>query len=269
MQKLIKRYKKGDSLTIYDGGDGKYYTDQTYSTPFAPSGVSSGSTNRTTFTDGMSDEAENGLKWGSLAGIPGAILGWGVGSIIGKIRDKRAQKIVNQPDELNNGNTSHVANTFSNENRNGKNTITQNDIIADQYIQDQMNGTNIREQQAMKNAYDNTKSNYNENNQDQITITKDYDYLNEDKALAKIINDRKKEQQGLANTYASPMIGKSGIKIKKKNEGKFTDYCGGEVTQDCINKAKSSGNKKLVKRATFAENARKWKHQEGGKVIYT
>ena len=55
---------------------------------------------------------------------------------------------------------------------------------------------------------------------------------------------------------------KSGNKIyiKKKNRGKFTDYCGGKVTQECINKAKASRNSKLVKRAVFAENARKFKH---------
>jgi hypothetical protein len=56
-------------------------------------------------------------------------------------------------------------------------------------------------------------------------------------------------------------IGKSGIHIKKKNRGKFTEYCGGKVTDACIRKAKASGNSKLVKRATFAANARKWKHQ--------
>jgi hypothetical protein len=55
-------------------------------------------------------------------------------------------------------------------------------------------------------------------------------------------------------------IGKSGIHIKKKNRGKFTEYCGGKVTDACIRKAKASGNPKLVKRATFAANARKWKH---------
>lgn len=53
--------------------------------------------------------------------------------------------------------------------------------------------------------------------------------------------------------------GKLGIHIKKKNRGKFTEYCGGNVTEECINRAKNSGNKKLIKRATFAENARKWK----------
>ena len=58
--------------------------------------------------------------------------------------------------------------------------------------------------------------------------------------------------------------GKMKIHIKKKNKGKFTTYCGGTVTQACINRAKASGNTTLVKRATFAENVRKWKHKNGG-----
>ena len=63
-------------------------------------------------------------------------------------------------------------------------------------------------------------------------------------------------------------IGKSGIHIKKKNRGKFTSYCGGEVTDACIQKGKNSSNPAIRKRATFADNARHWakKHQTGGKV---
>lgn len=57
------------------------------------------------------------------------------------------------------------------------------------------------------------------------------------------------------------------IHIKKKNRGKFTAYCGGNVTSACIAKAKASGNPTLVKRATFAANARKWKHQNGGILL--
>lgn len=57
-----------------------------------------------------------------------------------------------------------------------------------------------------------------------------------------------------------------GIHIKKKNRGKFTEYCGGKVTQECINRAKKSGNPTLKKRAVFAENARAWKHQKGGYI---
>lgn len=66
----------------------------------------------------------------------------------------------------------------------------------------------------------------------------------------------------------SILFGKSGIRIKKKNEGKFTSYCGGKVTDACIAKAKASGNPTLVKRAVFAQNARKWKHKDGGTLHY-
>ena len=58
--------------------------------------------------------------------------------------------------------------------------------------------------------------------------------------------------------------GKSGIHIKKENRGKFTDYCGGKVTSECISKGKNSPNAAIRKRATFAANARKWNHEDGG-----
>ena len=56
------------------------------------------------------------------------------------------------------------------------------------------------------------------------------------------------------------------IHIKKANRGKFTDYCGGEVTNECIQRGKHSSNPAVRKRATFAANARKWKHKEGGQI---
>ena len=58
------------------------------------------------------------------------------------------------------------------------------------------------------------------------------------------------------------------IHIKKKNRGKFTDYCGGKVTEECIAKGKKSKDPKIRKRATFAANARKWKHENGGIIKY-
>lgn len=54
------------------------------------------------------------------------------------------------------------------------------------------------------------------------------------------------------------------IKIKKKNKGKFTEYCNGKVTSECIARGKRSPNPVIRKRATFADNARRWKHQLGG-----
>lgn len=49
-----------------------------------------------------------------------------------------------------------------------------------------------------------------------------------------------------------------GIHIKKKNRGKFTEYCGGKVTEACIRRGKNSSNPTTRKRATFAQNARNW-----------
>lgn len=62
------------------------------------------------------------------------------------------------------------------------------------------------------------------------------------------------------------MMASYGIKIKPENKGKFTDYCGGEVTEDCIQRGKNSSDPAVRKRATFAANARVWKHQQGGKL---
>lgn len=57
------------------------------------------------------------------------------------------------------------------------------------------------------------------------------------------------------------------IRIKKENRGKFTEYCGGNVTDTCIQKGKNSSDPKIRKRATFAANARTWKKQNGGTLI--
>lgn len=57
------------------------------------------------------------------------------------------------------------------------------------------------------------------------------------------------------------------IHIKKENKGKFTSYCGGKVTDECIKKGKNSSNPKIRKMATFAQNSRKWKHRFGGQLL--
>ena len=59
----------------------------------------------------------------------------------------------------------------------------------------------------------------------------------------------------------------SGIHIKKSHEGLFTQYCNGKVTNECIQRGKHSSDPKIRRRATFAANARKWKHRLGGKVV--
>ena len=56
----------------------------------------------------------------------------------------------------------------------------------------------------------------------------------------------------------------SGIHIKESQKGSFTKYCNGKVTNECIQKGKNSPNPKIRKKATFAANARKWRHKMGG-----
>ena len=60
---------------------------------------------------------------------------------------------------------------------------------------------------------------------------------------------------------------KGGIHIKEKNKGSFTRWCGGNVTEECIRKGKNSSNPKIRKKATFADNARHFKHRLGGNIV--
>lgn len=70
-----------------------------------------------------------------------------------------------------------------------------------------------------------------------------------------------------ASSYLNFFKSGGNIHIKKKNRGKFTDYCGGKVTEECIQRGKHSSNPTTRKRANFAANARTWKHQTGGELI--
>ena len=54
------------------------------------------------------------------------------------------------------------------------------------------------------------------------------------------------------------MAGLGKIEIKPENKGIFTKYCGGKVTDKCIEKGKKSPDPVVRKRAVFAENARSW-----------
>jgi len=60
--------------------------------------------------------------------------------------------------------------------------------------------------------------------------------------------------------------GKSGIKIKPENKGKFnaTKKRTGKTTEELTH----SKNPLTRKRAIFAQNAKKWHHKEGGLIEY-
>lgn len=63
---------------------------------------------------------------------------------------------------------------------------------------------------------------------------------------------------------------KSGIHIKKENRGKFTASAkaSGESVQEHANKVLKNpkATKLQKKRAVFAKNAKKWKHEDGGGI---
>lgn len=69
------------------------------------------------------------------------------------------------------------------------------------------------------------------------------------------------------NIYIQKFKKGSGIHIKKSHEGLFTQYCNGKVTNECIQRGKHSSNPKIRKRATFADNARHFKHRLGGSIV--
>ena len=90
-----------------------------------------------------------------------------------------------------------------------------------------------------------------------INLTQVSDFLSfysNNQELKNIINNVESEE------YMLKCKNGSKIHIKKKNRGKFTEYCGGNVTDACIQKGKNSPDPKIRKRATFAANARTWKH---------
>ena len=92
-------------------------------------------------------------------------------------------------------------------------------------------------------------------NQKNINLTQVSDFLSyysNNPELENIINSVESEE------YIIKCKNGSKIHIKKKNRGKFTEYCGGKVTEECIRRGKNSPNPTIRKRATFAANARKW-----------
>lgn len=96
----------------------------------------------------------------------------------------------------------------------------------------------------------------------------DYELAKEDLYNKQLSSMSKYKISSMPNSFETPeldIFAKGGkIHIKKANRGKFTDYCGGKVTSECIARGKRSKSAAVRKRATFAANARKWHHALGG-----
>lgn len=96
----------------------------------------------------------------------------------------------------------------------------------------------------------------------------DYELAKEDLYNKQLSAMGKYKMSSMPNSFETPeltVFAKGGkIHIKKANRGKFTDYCGGKVTSECIARGKRSKSAAVRKRAVFAQNARKFKHSYGG-----
>ena len=96
----------------------------------------------------------------------------------------------------------------------------------------------------------------------------DYELAKEDLYNKQLSAMSKYKMSSMPNSFETPelaIFAKGGkIHIKKANRGKFTDYCDGKVTSECIARGKRSKSAAIRKRATFAANARKWHHALGG-----
>lgn len=96
---------------------------------------------------------------------------------------------------------------------------------------------------------------------EEIAYTNDFN----DRAMDNRIENVKAKQA--ANLMANFAAEGGGIHIKKANRGKFTEYCGGNVTNECIQRGLHSDSPTIRKRANFARNARGWKHEDGGALF--
>ena len=98
----------------------------------------------------------------------------------------------------------------------------------------------------------------------------DYELAKENLGIKALNAANKGRLTSLPNSFGSELntFAKGGkIHIKPENRGKFTKYCGGKVTSECIAKGKRSSDPAVRKRATFAQNVRKFKHAYGGDLL--
>jgi hypothetical protein len=92
--------------------------------------------------------------------------------------------------------------------------------------------------------------------------------------LTKRLEDDKESEEDEFETEerleeAKKFIQKAMNKMEKKGtEGSFKEYCGGEVTKSCIDKAMKSGDSKLIKKANFAKNIGGFKGDKHESITY-
>jgi hypothetical protein len=94
------------------------------------------------------------------------------------------------------------------------------------------------------------------------TTDKDMSDTEWDRFIKNKLRQQEKEREGLETAVFAKKetfkieAKKKWIQDAVKDEGSFTEYCGGNVTQECISKGKNSPDKKTKQRAELAETFR-------------
>ena len=213
---------------------------------------------------GLSSTAGNTLN--SLSGLASAIPGpWGAGAsaglgIVGGLANRAFGTKFNKENIANvEGNINRLNNFQSNAN--------SFDTLADTWGSTAL-GTGFSNSYIGKDGWFSTKAKRKANNlREQLNeanlFALDTLQNNADNITETTMNNLEANYAALGGFLNQYSDGGS-IYIKPENRGKFTKYCGGKVTSECIARGKRSSDPAVRKRATFAQNVRKFKHAYGG-----
>lgn len=192
--------------------------------------------------------------WGAVAGAGLKIIGGGVNALLGSKLNEKNIAAVNQSISAANNVTANAASFDDLVNTMGSTADIAN--FSDSYI----GKDGVFSNKAKKKAAELRALRDVANARQDLTMTTNAENITEDTMSDLLAN--------YAALGGPLMFSKGGsIHIKPENRGKFTEYCGGEVTSECIARGKRSSSPAVRKRATFAANARKWKHAFGGDLL--
>lgn len=223
---------------------------------------SAGNTASGLISNGLNSGAGNAVnKVGSTVGsaistvnpLLGGIVSAGTG-LIGGITNALFGSKINEENVNNVRNSNNALSTV-------KVDSSSNDSILNQWSNQDF-GADFSQSDIGKDGLfsDKAKDLYNELKKEQ-EIARGRALLSYDNAIESA--DKMNDLRAMSNYMAKG--GK--IHIKPENRGKFTKYCEGKVTSECIARGKRSSDPAVRKRATFAANARKWHHAFGGDLL--
>lgn len=219
-------------------------------------------------TLGSSFNGANAAKMlqGGIVGIGARLLGGAVNSLFGSsLNQGNINAIEDSISSLQNlklsGNNSDILNKWGNQSLGisfDKSDIGKEGLFSNA-VTNKYNQLKEEQSDAIKSALNAYSNSFNNNNENAFLSSLARVNANGGPLIMRY--------SGLMSPFGNRYSNGGKIHIKKANRGKFTEYCGGKVTSECIAKGKRSSDPTVRKRATFAANARKWKHAFGGNLL--